>query len=43
MGWLVEGLVDLDLLSAALDRLLSKWPALAGRLEPAPGKNVGSI
>ena len=42
LGWLVEGLVDVDLLSAALDRLLPKWPTLSGRLEPAPGKNACS-
>jgi hypothetical protein len=33
MGWLVEGTVDLKAISAALDRLLAKWPLLAGRLE----------
>jgi hypothetical protein len=33
MGWLVEGIVDLKLISAALDRLLVKWPTLGGRLE----------
>lgn len=33
MGWLVEGILDLNLISAALDRLLSKWPVLAGRFE----------
>ena len=43
LGWLVEGLVDVDLLSAALDRLLPKWPTLSGRLEPVPGKNVRSV
>lgn len=37
MGWLVEGILDLNLLAAALDRLLSKWPSLAGRFEPTAG------
>ena len=42
MGWLVEGILDLDLLSAALDRLLTKWPSLAGRFEPASDNSVCS-
>jgi hypothetical protein len=33
MGWLVEGTIDLSVISAALDRLVAKWPLLAGRLE----------
>ena len=33
MGWLVEGTLDLELMSTALDRLLAKWPLLGGRLE----------
>ena len=32
-GWLIEGLLDVQKLKAALDRLVSKWPMLAGRLE----------
>ena len=32
-GWLIEGLLDVQKLRAALDRLVSKWPMLAGRLE----------
>jgi len=40
MGWLVEGILDLDLISAALDRLLTKWPLLAGRLEPTLDNRV---
>lgn len=40
MGWLVEGILDLNLLAAALDRLLSKWPSLAGRFEPTAGTKV---
>ena len=32
-GWLIEGLLDAEKLRAALDRLVSKWPMLAGRLE----------
>ena len=34
-GWLIEGLLDVQKLGAALDRLVSKWPMLAGRLESA--------
>lgn len=33
MGWLVEGLLDIRKLEAALNRLVTKWPMLAGRLE----------
>ena len=40
MGWVVEGVLDLNLLSAALDRLFIKWPSLAGRLELAPNNPV---
>jgi hypothetical protein len=43
MGWLVEGIVDLKLISAALDRLLVKWPALAGRLEAVSDNPVRSL
>lgn len=32
-GWLVEGIVDVDVLAGALDRLTAKWRMLAGRLE----------
>ncbi|KAK0231280.1 hypothetical protein IW262DRAFT_1262373 [Armillaria fumosa] len=32
-GWLVEGVVDVDVLAGALDRLTAKWRSLAGRLE----------
>ena len=32
-GWLVEGLLDIQKFRAALDRVVSKWPMLAGRLE----------
>ncbi len=32
-GWLVEGVVDVDVLAGALDRLTAKWRLLAGRLE----------
>ena len=32
-GWLVEGILDLDKIESALNRLVSKWPMLAGRLE----------
>lgn len=42
IGWLVEGIVDLKLVSAALDRLLVKWPALAGRLESVSNNPVRS-
>jgi hypothetical protein len=41
LGWLVEGELDLNLISAALDRLVNKWPLLAGRLERVPS-NVKS-
>jgi hypothetical protein len=43
MGWLVEGIIDLKLVSAALDRLLAKWPVLAGRLESASNNSVSSL
>lgn len=33
MGWLVEGALDIKLLDSALNRLVSKWPMLSGRLE----------
>ena len=33
MGWLVEGALDIKILDSALNRLVSKWPMLAGRLE----------
>lgn len=33
IGWLVEGILDINLISGALDRLVAKWPLLAGRLE----------
>ena len=36
MGWLIEGTLDLSVISAALDRLVAKWPLLAGRLESDP-------
>ena len=32
-GWLIEGLLDVQKLRVALDRVVSKWPMLAGRLE----------
>ena len=32
-GCLIEGLLDVQKLRAALDRVVSKWPMLAGRLE----------
>ena len=43
MGWLVEGIVDLGLISAALDRLMVKWPTLAGRLESVSDNPVRSL
>jgi hypothetical protein len=40
MGWLVEGMLDLNLISGALDRLVAKWPILAGRLEATTDNDV---
>ena len=40
MGWLVEGILDLNLISAALARVLNKWPVLAGRLERVSDNRV---
>lgn len=42
MGWHVEGILDSNLISAALTRLLIKWPVLAGRLERVPDTRVCS-
>ncbi|KIM42582.1 hypothetical protein M413DRAFT_70078 [Hebeloma cylindrosporum] len=33
LGWLVEGLLDLEKVDHALKRLVTKWPLLAGRLQ----------
>ncbi|KAG2005693.1 hypothetical protein CC2G_002077 [Coprinopsis cinerea AmutBmut pab1-1] len=33
--WIVEGLVDVEKIRQTLDRLISKWPLLAGRVESA--------
>ncbi|KAF8956572.1 hypothetical protein BDZ97DRAFT_1925372 [Flammula alnicola] len=33
MGWLVEGRIDMKKIEVALDRVISKWPLLGGRLE----------
>lgn len=41
-GWLVEGTIDLSIISAALDRLVAKWPLLAGRLENVDDNSVCS-
>ncbi|KAG2014280.1 hypothetical protein CC2G_011113 [Coprinopsis cinerea AmutBmut pab1-1] len=32
-AWIVEGLADVEKVRAALDRLVSKWPVLAGRVK----------
>lgn len=32
-GWLVEGTIDTDALSAALSNVTQKWRMLSGRLE----------
>jgi hypothetical protein len=40
MGWLVEGTLNLNLISGALDRLVTKWPLLAGRLEATTDNDV---
>lgn len=42
VGWLVEGTIDLSVISAALDRLVAKCPLLAGRLEHVADNPVRS-
>ncbi|KAG2008353.1 hypothetical protein CC2G_013792 [Coprinopsis cinerea AmutBmut pab1-1] len=32
-AWIIEGLLDVDKVKAALDRVVSKWPLLAARVE----------
>jgi hypothetical protein len=32
-AWIVEGLLDIEKVTSALDRVVAKWPMLAGRME----------
>ncbi|KAJ7237187.1 hypothetical protein B0H12DRAFT_110795 [Mycena haematopus] len=42
-GWLVEGLIDIDALAAALRRVTDKWRVLAGRLELIPESKTWQV
>lgn len=33
VGWIVEGILDIDKVESRLHRIVAKWPLLAGRLE----------
>ncbi|KAH6918021.1 hypothetical protein BKA70DRAFT_1416046 [Coprinopsis sp. MPI-PUGE-AT-0042] len=32
-SWIIEGLLDVEKVTSALDRVMAKWPMLAGRME----------
>lgn len=42
-GWLVEGSINTNALTSALERVTKKWRMLAGRIESVKGKQVISI
>ncbi|KAH6910350.1 hypothetical protein BKA70DRAFT_1466912 [Coprinopsis sp. MPI-PUGE-AT-0042] len=35
-GWIVQGQVDIEVVRSTMERLVAKWPLLAGRVELAP-------
>lgn len=39
-GWLVEGIIDVDVVASGLRRVTDKWRMLAGRLESTVERDV---
>ncbi|EAU89438.2 hypothetical protein CC1G_07664 [Coprinopsis cinerea okayama7 len=40
-GWIVEGILDIEKIRVALDKVVAKWPLLAGRVRPSPNSTKG--